>query len=111
VDREKAKEWFQKASLQGDVKAQSNLTHILGVESPASPDRKEAVKWLLIAKDQGEATSTKTYKEILSTIPPVLLAAAQKEANKFLLLARAKSSKPGAAPKEKEPANEANPRE
>jgi TPR repeat protein len=98
VDREKAKEWFQKAALQGDVKAQSNLGHILGVESPASPDRKEALKWLLIAKDQGEATSTKTYKEIMPTIPPVLLAAAQKEANKFLLLARAKATKAQATP-------------
>ena len=38
-------------------------------------------------------------------------AAAQKEANKFLLLARAKSSKPAAVPEEKQPANDANPRE
>ena len=98
VDREKAKEWFEKAAVLGEVKAQSNLAHILGVESPASPDRKEAVKWLLIAKDQSEATSTKTYKEIISTIPPVLLAAAQKEANKFLLLARAKAHKAKATP-------------
>jgi hypothetical protein len=111
VDREMAKEWFQKAAVLGEVKAQSNLAHILGVESPASPDRKEALKWLLIAKDQGEATSTKTYKEILSTIPPVLLAAAQKEANKFLLFARAKSSKPAASPEEKQPANNSNPSE
>jgi hypothetical protein len=111
VDREMAKEWFQKAAVLGEVKAQSNLAHILGVESPASPDRKEALKWLLIAKDQGEATSTKTYKEILSTIPPVLLAAAQKEANKFLLFAKAKSSKPAASPEEKQPANNSNPSE
>jgi TPR repeat protein len=111
MDREMAKEWFQKAAVLGEVKAQSNLAHILGVESPASPDRKEALKWLLIAKDQGEATSTKTYKEILSTIPPVLLAAAQKEANKFILLARTKSSKPAASQEEKQLTNDANPRE
>jgi hypothetical protein len=93
------------------VKAQSNLGHILGVESPASPDRKEALKWLLIAKGQGEATSTKTYKELLTTFPPALLAAAQKEANTFLLLARSKSSKPTASPDEKQPTNDANARE
>jgi hypothetical protein len=111
ADREMAKEWFYKSAMQGDVKAQSNLGHILGAESPGSPDRKEALKWLLIAKDQGEATSTKTYKEIMPTIPPVLLAAAQKEANQFLLLARAKTSKTTASPEEREPANDANSRE
>ena len=105
-DDENAKEWFLKAALQNDPKAQSNLGHILGVESPASPDRKEALKWLLIAKDQGEATSIKTYKELLHTFPTALLAAAQKEANKFLMLARAKSSKPASSPEEKQTAND-----
>jgi TPR repeat protein len=111
IDKDQAKEWFRKAAQLGEVKAQSNLGHILGVESPASPDRKEALKWLLIAKEQGEATSTKTYKEILHTFPPALLAAAQKEANKFLIFARGKSSKPAASPEQKQPANGANPRE
>jgi TPR repeat protein len=84
IDLEKAKEWFRKAAQLGQVKAQSNLAHILGVASPTSPDRKEALIWLIIAKDQGEATSTKTFKEILATIPADLLAHAQKEANIFL---------------------------
>jgi TPR repeat protein len=111
IDRDQAKVWFRKAAQLGEVKAQSNLGHILGVESPASPDRKDALKWLLIAKEQSEATSNKTYKELMHTFPPALLAAAQKEANKFLLLARAKSSKPVASPEEKQPANNSNPRE
>jgi len=111
IDRDQAKEWFRKAAQLGEVKAQSNLGHILGVESPASSDRKEALKWLLIAKEQGEATSTKTYKEILHTFPPALLASAQKEANKFLLFARGKSSKPAASPEENPPTNDATPRE
>lgn len=111
IDKDQAKEWFRKASQLGEVKAQSNLAHILGVESPSSPDRKEALKWLLIAKEQGEATSTKTYKELFPTFPPALLAAAQKEANKYLLFARSKSSKPAATPLEKQPAIEANSRE
>ena len=98
MNSEKAKEWFLKAALQNDPKAQANLGHILGVGSPTNPDRKEALKWLLIAKDNGEATSTKTYKELMHTFPPVLLAAAQKEANKFLLKARSKSPEPEASP-------------
>jgi TPR repeat protein len=91
MNSEKAKDWFLRAALQNDPKAQANLGHILGVDSPTNPDRKEALKWLLIAKDNGEATSTKTYKELMHTFSPVLLAAAQKEANKFLLKARSKS--------------------
>jgi TPR repeat protein len=91
-DHAKAREWFRKAALQNDPKAQSNLGHLLGVDAPANPDRKEALKWLLIAKDNGEITAIKTYKELLHTFPPVLLAAAQKEANKFLLLQRAGKS-------------------
>ena len=94
---EQAKDWFLKAAQQNDPKSQSNLSHLLGVDSPASPDRKEALKWLLIAKDNGEITAIKTYKELMTTFPPALLALAQKEANKFLLLARAKSSKPAAS--------------
>jgi hypothetical protein len=106
MNSEKAKEWFLKAALQNDPKAQANLGHILGVDSPTNPDRKEALKWLLIAKDNGEATSIKTYKELMHTFPPVLLATAQKEANKFLMLQRAKASKPASplpAGQEKQP--------
>jgi len=110
-DHEKAKGWFLKAALQNDPKAQSNLAHILGVDSTTSPDRKEALKWLLIARDNAEITAIKTYKELMTTFPPALLAIAQKEATKFLLIARAKSSKPATTPEKKQPANDANPRE
>ncbi len=105
-ENEKAKEWFLKAALQNDPKAQSNLGHILGVDSPTSPDRKEALKWLLIAKDNGEITAIKTYKELMTSFPPALLAIAQKEANKFLLIVRAKSSKATGAQEDKQPAND-----
>lgn len=108
---DKAKEWFLKAAQQNDPKAQSNLGHLLGVDSPASSDRKEALKWLLIAKDNGEITAIKTYKELTNSLPPTLLAIAQKEANKFLLIARSKFSKPAASSKAKQPAQEANPSE
>jgi len=81
------------------------------VDSPSSPDRKEALKWIIIAKENGEATATKTYKELLTTFPPALLALAEREANKFLLFARAQSSKQEASPEEKQPTSDANQRE
>jgi TPR repeat protein len=105
LDHAKAREWFLKAALQNDPKAQSNLGHLLGVDSPANPHRKEALKWLLAAKDNGEITAIKTYKELLHTFPPALLAAAQKEANKLLLAAQAKPPKPNASGQEKKTAN------
>ena len=115
MNSEKAKEWFLKAALQNDPKAQSNLGDILGVDSPTNSDRKEALKWLLIAKDNGDITAIKTYKELMHTFPPALLAAAQKEANKFLIKARSKLTEPQPSPanstEKKDPANSPNPRE
>ena len=87
-----AKEWFLKAAKENDPKAQSNLGHLLGVDSSANPDRREALKWILIAKEQGEATALKSYKELLHSFPPALLATAQKDANKFLIIQRAKQA-------------------
>ena len=114
-DMAKAKDWFLKAALQNDPKAQSNLGHIMGVDSPSSPNREEGLKWLLIAKDNGEITAIKTYKELMTTFPPALLAASQKEANEFLLNARSKSPEPKASPTDstesKKPANGSNTRE
>lgn len=111
TDKAQAKEWFLKAALQNDPKAQSNLGHILGIDSPSNPDRKEALKWLLIAKDNGEITAIKTYKELMTTFPPALLAASQKEANKFLLKARTQSSKSSASTEENQPTNQSKPSE
>lgn len=84
-----AEEWFRKAALQNSVKAQSNLAHLLGVESSESPNRKEALKWLIISSEQGEITASKTYGEIMPTLPSSLVVSATKEAKQFLLLQRA----------------------
>ena len=43
MNSEKAKDWFLKAALQNEPKAQANLGHILGVDSPTNLDRKEAL--------------------------------------------------------------------
>lgn len=84
-DHEEALAWFRKAAEQNDAKAQSNLAHLMGVESPACENRKEALVWLLIAGNQGEATSLKTLKEIREHLPASLLMPAEKEAMQFTI--------------------------
>lgn len=102
-----AEAWLRKAALQNSKKAQSNLAHLLGVESPDTPNRKEALKWLIISSEQGEITAQKTYGEIMPTLPSSLLASAKKEADRFLLLQRAAGGKKKAAATG--PADEAKP--
>ncbi len=92
--------WFRKAALQNSKKAQSNLAHIMGVQSPEAPNRKEALKWLIISSEQGEITAQKTYEEIMPALPSALLASAKKEADRFLLIQRATSGKPKSASSE-----------
>ncbi len=90
-----AEEWFRKAAMSNNRKAQSNLGHLLGPDSPESPNRKEAVKWLLISSDQGEITAKKTLAELSPTVPADLLAAARKEADRFRLLQTVAKKKDG----------------
>jgi TPR repeat protein len=71
-DLEKALHWFRLSAEQGNAKGQSNLAHALGVESPASGKRQEALMWLYMAVDQGEPLADKTLKEIFMSIPPEL---------------------------------------
>jgi TPR repeat protein len=87
--REEAAAWFRKAAMKNNVKAQSNLAHLLGIGSPGCEDPEEALKWLIIAKDQGEITAKKTYEELFKTLPSALLVAARLEANRFSILEHA----------------------
>lgn len=89
--RDEAAEWFRKAAMKNDLKAQSNLAHILGVGSPACKDPKEAFKWLIVAKDRGEITAVKTYEELFKTVPSSVLVAARLEANRFSMLKQAEA--------------------
>lgn len=89
--RDEAIEWFRKAAMKNDLKAQSNLAHVLGVGSPACKDPKEAFKWLIIAKDRGEITAVKTYEELFKTVPSSVLVAARLEATRFSMLKHAEA--------------------
>ncbi len=82
-DQAQAEAWFRKAAEQNDVKAQANLAPLMGVASPASTNRIEALKWLLLAKDRGEPTAEKTYTEISATLPPNMEREARALAGRF----------------------------
>jgi hypothetical protein len=69
-DQAQAEAWFRRAAERNEVKAQANLAHLMGVASPGSTNRVEALKWLLLAKDREEPTAEKTYNEISPTLPP-----------------------------------------
>lgn len=81
-----AAQWFRRAAEQGDTKAQANLAHLMGVASPASTNRVDALKWLLLARDRNEPTAVKTYQEIAPALPPTL----EKEARSRAALFEAK---------------------
>ena len=79
-DKDAAKEWFRKAAIQGDRKAQSNLGHILGEPVSENPDREEALKWLIVASENGEITAKKTRNELRPAINSLLYFKAEQEA-------------------------------
>ena len=94
-----AEKWFRQAAEQNEVKAQANLAHLMGVASPDTTNRVEALKWLLMAKDRNEPTAIKTYDEIAPTISPELEREARSQATIFMLQ-QAAVREPEASPKE-----------
>jgi len=98
-DQAQAEVWFRQAAEQNEVKAQANLAHLMGVASPASTNRVEALKWLLMAYDREEPTATKTYNEISPTLPPDMEREARALAGRFYLkqAAQKKAGPAGAA--------------
>lgn len=89
-DQKAAQAWFRKSAMQNHLKAQWNLAHMLGVDSPSSPTRAEALKWLIIARDQGEITAKKTYNEIVPHVPASLMEEARQSAVRQMIILSAK---------------------
>lgn len=79
-DKVQATEWFRRSALQGHAKGQYNLATIMGVESPASTNPVEALRWLMMARDQGEPMAIKTFQEIAPTLPKGLVEQARQSA-------------------------------
>ena len=65
VDAAAAGQWFRKAAARGQVKAQANLGRNLGPLSDDRDTRIEALGWLTVAADQGEASAIKSLEESL----------------------------------------------
>jgi TPR repeat protein len=98
-DRNQALRWFRQAAVRGDAKGQSNLAHLMGVESPAAENRQEALMWLYMAADQGEPLANKTLKEISLSIPPDLAIGARGDvARQFIFNAARGTGKNEEAP-------------
>jgi TPR repeat protein len=89
-DRKEAEAWFRKSAMQNHLKAQSNLADLLGVDSPSSHTREEALKWLIIAHDQGEITAKKTYSELAPKVPAGLMEKARQAAVRQMVILSAK---------------------
>lgn len=94
MDKAMAQQWFRKAALQGNLKAQSNLGRILGPLSEAKETRIEALAWLLIASSQGEITATKLLQENLPGLKSGDMDAANKVADDLRKQIAPKKSRP-----------------
>jgi len=91
-DEEMAEEWFRRAALQNNAKAQANLAFILGVASPQSPNLAEATKWLIISANQNEITAVKRLQELEAALPSAILIAAKQDAVRFAIESAAKTA-------------------
>lgn len=58
-DNAQATQWFRKAAIQGNIKAQGCLGRLLGPESENREPRIESLAWLIIASEQGDVASNK----------------------------------------------------
>ena len=94
MDKAMAQQWFRKAALQGNLKAQSNLGRILGPLSESKETRIEALGWLLIASSQGEITATKELQESLPGLKSGDMDAASKMAEELRKQIAPKKSRP-----------------
>ena len=91
VDKVMAEQWFRKAALQGNLKAQANLGRIL---NPLSEDRKtriEALAWLLISAERGEVTARKELDDTVEGLKDGEMDAAKARAPELLKLIHKKA--------------------
>ena len=89
LDRKQAEAWFRKAAVQGDLKGQSNLGHLLYNQPGDRPEKIEALMWLVVAKQRGEVLATRTLALIESTVPKDDMTEARQQARE-----RATANKP-----------------
>jgi TPR repeat protein len=83
LDEAKAAEWYRKAALQGNAKAQSGLGHLLGPNSQDKGKRIESLTWLTVAQRLGEITAIKTLENVLPRVDEDELREARKKAGEL----------------------------
>lgn len=83
VDAAAAGQWFSKAAARGQVKAQANLGRNLGPLADDRGTRIEALAWLTVAADQGEASAIKLLEESLPSLKDGDLEAAKIRADEL----------------------------
>ncbi len=69
-DSARAEELFRKAARKGNLKAQSNLGHLLDPISKDKNRRIEAAVWFFLAKWQGEPLAIYKIEELQATMDP-----------------------------------------
>jgi TPR repeat protein len=83
LDVQAAEAWYRKAALQGDGKAQANLGSLLAHNDRKPEDRIGSIAWLMVSRNGGEITATKTLENIDATITPEERMAAVKMSKKL----------------------------
>jgi hypothetical protein len=70
MDANASKEWFRKAAMAGNAKAQANLGRVLGPLNEDRATRIESIAWLIVASGKGEVTASKLIEESLAGFRP-----------------------------------------
>jgi len=67
-DMDSARVWFEKAALQGNPKACTNLFELWDYQSENRFARIEAIRWLLVANELDEVMAKYQYEDIKSSV-------------------------------------------
>jgi uncharacterized protein len=79
-DEATAERWFRKAAMGGNLKAQTNLGSLLGLQSPNRERRIEALGWLFLAEEAKEVMAPKILQDNLPAVAPAEIAAGRAKA-------------------------------
>ena len=94
LDMAMAQQWFRKAAIQGNLKAQSNLGRTLGALSESKETRIEALAWLTISSERGEITAKKELQDSQPALKSGDMEAASERAIELRKLIQPKPSQP-----------------
>lgn len=79
-DEAAAERLFRKAAMGGNLKAQTNLGSLIGLQSPDRERRVEALGWLFLANEAKEVMAPKILQDNLPAMAPADIAAGRAKA-------------------------------